>query len=198
MGTVVRFPQHHARASTLNPKTAGSASQPIALRASLISRNLSDGISPRVRQFTTAEGPTPAAEAVLVGPPSASITASTEVSIPPFTSRNVKMSSLHTMGIVTDCELIPNIRAMRSLPAISARLVATQQALGISPAKLCKDSGISQTQWSQFTDPDYKRRITLAAAFKLKDTFGITLEWIFDGDRARLPHEIASRVKDAA
>lgn len=86
----------------------------------------------------------------------------------------------------------------RSIPEIAERLVATQKALGKTPAALCKESGISATQWSQFTDPEYKRRITLTAAYKLKDTFGITLEWIFDGDRGKLPYDVATRLKDAA
>lgn len=102
------------------------------------------------------------------------------------------------MGIVTGCELGPNVLVMRSISHIAARLVATQQAMNISPAELCRQSGISANQWTQYTDPKYKRRITIAAAYKLKDAFGVTLEWIFDGDRSRLPHEIASKLKKAA
>lgn len=87
---------------------------------------------------------------------------------------------------------------MRSISAIAERLIATQKALDVSPAELCRESGITATQWTQFTDPEYKRRITLAAAYKLKDAYGVTLEWIFDGERARLPHEIANKLKKAA
>jgi len=87
---------------------------------------------------------------------------------------------------------------MRSIPDIADRLIATQKALGITPAELSRQADIPANQWTQFTDPKYKRRITLAAAYKLKDTFGITLEWIFDGDRTRLPHEIAVKLRKAA
>lgn len=86
----------------------------------------------------------------------------------------------------------------RSISDISERLIATQQALDVSPAQLCKETGISQTQWTQFTDPKYKRRITIDAAFKLKDAYGITLEWIFDGDRTKLPSDIRARLSQAA
>lgn len=86
----------------------------------------------------------------------------------------------------------------RSIPIIAERLVATQQALGISPAELSRRTGIPPNQWTQFTDPKYKRRITLAAAYKLKDAFGVTLEWVFDGDRAKLPYDIASKLDEAA
>jgi transcriptional regulator with XRE-family HTH domain len=102
------------------------------------------------------------------------------------------------MGIVTKCESGKNAPMTRSLPEVCRRLVATQQALGISPAELSERSDIPPNQWTQFTNPKYKRRITLVAAFKLKDTFGITLEWIFDGDNSRLPHEIANKLKKAA
>lgn len=87
---------------------------------------------------------------------------------------------------------------MRSISNIAERLIATQKALGVSPAELCRRSGITATQWSQFTDPKYKRRITLTAAYKLKDAYGVTLEWVFDGDRTRLPHEIADNLRKAA
>jgi transcriptional regulator with XRE-family HTH domain len=86
----------------------------------------------------------------------------------------------------------------RSISDIAERLIATQQALNVSAAELCKESGISHTQWTQFTDPKYKRRITLAAAYKLKDAYGITLEWIFDGDRTRLPQDIRVKLREAA
>jgi transcriptional regulator with XRE-family HTH domain len=102
------------------------------------------------------------------------------------------------MGIVTSCELSPNAGIMRSIPQIAERLIATQKALGISPAELSRQSGIPANQWTQFTEPKYKRRITLAAAYKLKDTFGVTLEWIFDGDRTKLPYDIALKLREAA
>lgn len=87
----------------------------------------------------------------------------------------------------------------RSLKDVANRLETTRKALGLSAAELCRESGISPNQWSQFTDPEkYKRRITLAAAYKLKDAFGITLEWVFDGDGARLPHELALKLRKAA
>lgn len=102
------------------------------------------------------------------------------------------------MGIVTDCELGLNRPMARSISDIADRLIATQQALNVSAAELCKESGISHTQWTQFTDPKYKRRITLTAAYKLKDAYGITLEWIFDGDRTRLPQDIRVKLREAA
>ena len=194
-GNVISLDQVRA---SLKPKTDRSACCPEAASASLMSTKCSGGISPRDRQLLTAEGQVPASAAILVGPPRALMTASTELSILLHTSRNVKMSSLHAKGIVTKCESGKNALMTRSLPDVCRRLVATQQALGISPAELSRQSHIPANQWTQFTDPKYKRRITMAAAYKLKDAFGITLEWIFDGDKSRLPHEIANKLKKAA
>lgn len=86
----------------------------------------------------------------------------------------------------------------RSIDDIAKRLIATQKALGVTPAELCRRSGISPNQWSQFTNAEYKRRITVTAVYKLKDEFGITLEWVYDGDASRLPYEIAQKLRKAA
>jgi hypothetical protein len=50
-------------------------------------------------------------------------------------------------------------------------------------------------QWSQYVDPKGKRRITVDAVFRLKDEYGITLEWIYDGDRSRLPSDLLEKIR---
>lgn len=74
----------------------------------------------------------------------------------------------------------------------------TARALGLSPAELCRRTGIKPNQWSQFTNPDKKRRITVDAAYKLVDEFGLTLDWIYDGDPAGLPNALAQKLRKAA
>jgi transcriptional regulator with XRE-family HTH domain len=78
---------------------------------------------------------------------------------------------------------------------IAYRLELTREALGISPAELCKNVGMGTNQWSQYVDPEGKRRITVDAVFKLKDEYGITLEWIYDGDRSRLPADLLEKIR---
>lgn len=106
-------------------------------------------------------------------------------------------SSLHTLAIVTNCELAANT-PVRTARDIAIRLKLTQEALGLSSADLCRDTGIKPNAWSQFTNPEKKRRITMTAAWKLKDTYGITLEWIYDNDRSRLPADIVAKLRRAA
>lgn len=197
MGMIVWFPgQHHGCVSaTSKPKSSGLASRPSLASAPLKIRNFSDGIRPRARQLLTADDPTPANAATADVPPRALIMPSTVVSIRSGYSRFVNMSSVHRMEIVTDCELRPNsVMLVRSPVDVAYRLQIAQEILGLKAAELCRLTGIKPNQWSQFLNPDMKRRITLEAAYKIKDEFGITLEWIYDGDRNRLPAHFVKRL----
>ncbi len=202
-GIVLQFaPRDHAPtpSTRVMPKRPGSTVLPFSRNASDRVRCSLAGMRPRARQLLTADEPVPVNLATAVLPPSSSMTAATVSSIAPECSHIVNMSSLHALEIVTACELRPNGGMGRSLKDVSERLVMTQKALGISPAELCRLAKISPNAWTQYTDHEYKRRITLAAAYKLKDQFGLTLEWIFDGDTNRLPHDflVALRKRRAA
>jgi hypothetical protein len=82
-------------------------------------------------------------------------------------SRFVNKSRVHTLAIVTECEFGPNLAMARSQKDIANRLELTREALGVSAAELCRETGIKPNAWSQFTNPEIKRRITLASAYKL-------------------------------
>lgn len=86
----------------------------------------------------------------------------------------------------------------RSLKDVAGRLKLIEDLLELSAADICRDTKIQPNQWSQFKNPIKKRRITLAAAYKLKDAYGITLEFIYDGDPTRLPADIAAKLRKAA
>lgn len=104
------------------------------------------------------------------------------------------MSSVHRSAIVTGCEVLPNGEMSRSLADISERLRQIEIALGKRPTDICKETGIAKNAWSQYKNPEKKRPITLDAAFKLKDAYGITLEFIFDADRSRLPADVLEKL----
>jgi transcriptional regulator with XRE-family HTH domain len=78
---------------------------------------------------------------------------------------------------------------------VAYRLELTREALGLSPTELCKIVGMRPNQWSQYVDPKGKRRITVDAVFRLKDEFGITLEWVYDGDHSRLPADLREKIR---
>lgn len=200
MVEIIRFPRRkrHARASsaTLKPKTLGSASIPKARSASVISMKLSGGISPRTRQLTTAEAVTVATAAVLVGPPNASITASTELSMLIDSSRNVKMSSLHATGVdFTVCEL-PKWPMAESNKSLAKRLKSTREALDLKPADVCKILKVGANAWSQYESGE--RRITLRVAIKLCEAYGLTLDWVYRADPSRLPHDVRIKLPPEA
>lgn len=92
----------------------------------------------------------------------------------------------------------PNGSMARSLEDLADRLRLIESALGMRAVDICKETGIAPNAWSQYKNPKKKRPITLEAAYKLKDTYGITLEYIFDGDRARLPADIVNKLRRAA
>lgn len=78
---------------------------------------------------------------------------------------------------------------------VAKRLLLTMDALDLNAAELCRQSGLKPNQWSQYTALPGKRRITLAAAYKLKDKFGIALEWTFDGDVSALRSDLAAKIR---
>jgi transcriptional regulator with XRE-family HTH domain len=85
----------------------------------------------------------------------------------------------------------------RTLRDVAKRLEATQRALGVSAADLCRRTGIRPNAWSQFLNPKSKRRITLEAAYRLRDEYGLTLDWIYDGDPSGLSERLVQALRKA-
>ena len=80
-----------------------------------------------------------------------------------------------------------------SLQAIGDRLVATRLALGYENAsEFAQLAGLTPQSLSNY-EKGY-RRPDLDQAFKLNSAFGLTLDWLYYGDRSGLPHRIASRL----
>ena len=125
---------------------------------------------------------------------------STVVSIEPEYSHYVNKSSLHNMAIFTGRELKPNpaMSRTRTQRDIATRLELTRIAIDVATPNFCKNVGLSENQWSQYIDPDPDsgRRITINAMYQLKDEYGITFEWIYDGDRTHLPADLLEKIRD--
>lgn len=74
---------------------------------------------------------------------------------------------------------------------IALRLETTRVALGHkNQAEFAKGANLSQNRYNQYETGE--RRITIDAALKLKRKYGISLDWIYDGDRYGLPQGIRS------
>lgn len=84
-----------------------------------------------------------------------------------------------------------------TIMVIASRLFALREyALNMSHAELCRRTGLAENRWSQYESG--KRRITVDAASSLKDEFGVTLDWIYFGDRSGLPSALATKLSKAA
>jgi hypothetical protein len=199
MGILLRFPRHArpsvARSGALKPKTDGSAAFSKPARASVNVKKCSGGMAPRERQLLTADSPTPATEAAAVVPPKASITASTDRSMPPYTSQSVTMSSGHGSAIDGELGLGLKIPMPKDPKIIGPRLEQTREALGLSAAQLCRRIDCAQNRWSQYESGE--RPITLDIAERLCNEFGLTLDWIYRGDRSGLPQRLIEKLPPA-
>jgi transcriptional regulator with XRE-family HTH domain len=82
------------------------------------------------------------------------------------------------------------------LKSLAKRLELTREALDLNAAQLCKRIGIKENRWSQYESGE--RRITLEVANALCDEFGLSLDWIYRGNPAQLPHILRLKIRQAA
>jgi transcriptional regulator with XRE-family HTH domain len=77
---------------------------------------------------------------------------------------------------------------------VADRLRLTREALRLKQAALCRMTGISTSAWNNAETGD--ARIGVDNAIVLCQTTGVTLDWIFRGVRAGLPHPILERIRE--
>jgi transcriptional regulator with XRE-family HTH domain len=85
----------------------------------------------------------------------------------------------------------------RTLDAIASRLRVTREALGIKKQKeFAERAGISPNTYNQWE----KGRVypDLQYMIRLRDEYGISLDWIYLGDPSGLPYQIARLLKEDA
>lgn len=193
MGEVIAL---HARASadSRRRKTSGSTGVPFSACENVI--NFSGGMNPRAFQLLTADVPTPAKEAAAAGPPTALMTASTVSSIDAEYSRRVNLSTGHALAV----DSAPFSRFKTGMPetakTIGKRLFDTREAIPVKAADLCRRINCKPNRWSQYESGE--RKITLPVAIRLCEEYGLTLDWIYRADPARLPQEIRLKMSRTA
>lgn len=82
------------------------------------------------------------------------------------------------------------------VPDIAARLTRLRTALRLSQADICRRIGVAPNRWNQYESGE--RRITVEVASKLRETFGVTYDYIYEGDESGLPVRIVDQLLDAA
>jgi transcriptional regulator with XRE-family HTH domain len=76
----------------------------------------------------------------------------------------------------------------RSFEAIAKRLEATRKAIGLSQKDFARRAGIADNTYNQ-----YERAVSqpkIENAYALCDTYGLTLDWIYNGDPSGLPQRL--------
>lgn len=79
---------------------------------------------------------------------------------------------------------------------IGRRLKAARDALGLSQADICRAVDVSPSRWNQW-ETGGKLPDALVMA-EVSRRYGITMDWVFAGNPAGLPHAISSKLLKAA
>ena len=78
------------------------------------------------------------------------------------------------------------------IDAIARRIVATREAMGLKPADICRLTGMAPNTYSMWEGA--KGRPSLDQAMLFCEATGVTLDWIYRGNRTGLPFELASKI----
>jgi ribosome-binding protein aMBF1 (putative translation factor) len=79
---------------------------------------------------------------------------------------------------------------------IGKRLIALRHALGLKAVQIAKSVDCKPNRWSQYETGE--RPLTLEIANRLVDEYGVTLDWLYRGDRAALRGDLREKLPRAA
>lgn len=77
----------------------------------------------------------------------------------------------------------------------AARLKAAREAINPNQSEFARRAGLQQNRYNQYETAE--RPLTLDAALKLRDTYGLTLDYLFRGDTALVPHGLMERLAES-
>lgn len=194
-GFLLRIYEIDHAADSLNPKIAGSALKRLFRNSSVTIIKFSGGIlPPRDFQLLTAGRLRPSRSAAAVVPPSASITSSTDLSMPQHSLQGVNLSRVQMLTIDGNEKTSKN-RGVDDDEVIGERLRLWVLAEGLRPKHVYEQIGCTKGAWSQYTNG--KRHLTLDIADKLHKEFGLTLDWIYYGNfQAGMPANLSVRMRE--
>ena len=82
----------------------------------------------------------------------------------------------------------------RSLEEIGKRITAVREMLGMNKTAFAAFLDVTQPAISQYEDG--KRRPDLDVGIRIRLRTGVTLDWIYEGDRGGLPIRLANSLPD--
>jgi DNA-binding XRE family transcriptional regulator len=183
------------------PHSSGGASMPRSANFSVRRRNVSAGKRLAARQLETLCGERQAILAVLVVPPSESMTslAVWRMTISPICQTVCNMSN----KLLSKKSVLPNvmepvgsdIMATEPIGTLEAaeRLRNSREALKLTPTRICALSGIERNTWSNAENG--LNRLSVDNAIRLCQVTGLTLDWLYRGVKTGLPLMIAEALQ---
>lgn len=75
---------------------------------------------------------------------------------------------------------------------IAERLLAAQESLGVTAKSFAEGAGLSKTQMSNWQTGQV--RISLEGALALRETYGLSLDFIYFGNLDALPYRLAKEL----
>ena len=190
MGTVIKW-HIHARTAVLRGSRAARTSSviPFTRRFFAISstkNQLAAGIEARARHVET---------------PSESTMSSTV-----WNMRQTSVGAARTcqdfgqMFTASELSALPQGTNGGDMPSgaksIGRRLLKTREALGLSQAEFCRQIGVQRNLYNPFEKG--RRRITIDVATKIRDRYGISLDWIYLADQRALPSDLYQKLASIA
>jgi transcriptional regulator with XRE-family HTH domain len=79
-----------------------------------------------------------------------------------------------------------------SVEAVAARLKAVREALGMTKREFAEKADMGEQTYGPFENA--VRPLSLTAAKKLRAAHGLSLEFMYFGNKADLPHRIAEKL----
>ena len=78
---------------------------------------------------------------------------------------------------------------IRKTEHIATRLRHTREAFRVNQREFARRANLKQNRYSQYESG--ARPLTIDAANKICDEYGVSLDWLYRGDRSKLPHHLA-------
>lgn len=203
LGTILRFPKNRRHARASDDEIAAKASK-VTPRQRCFAANFTilghwpGGIAPRARQVLTVLGAKSSAADTSPVPPSPSMIASTSKAMEPVIVRKLRTCQEFASGETTLPMKSGRIDLMGDrVTEIANRLIRTRIALGFeSQADFCAQIDVQKHVYNPFEKA--RRRISLDVALKIRDRFGIPLDWTYCGDASRIPAGLFKKISRAA
>ena len=78
---------------------------------------------------------------------------------------------------------------IRSAQDIGRRLRHTREVLGLNQREFAMRANLKENRYNQYETG--VRPLTIEAALSICEQYGVTLDWLYRGDRSTLPHRLA-------